>query len=100
MSRTVNQPTLGNYLREIRTEKGLSLKELGKSIDVDHSLLSKIERGERTLSMDLVPGLAKALKVDFKTLQTELLSLSLLEEYGAEEFASEGIKKALKRMVA
>lgn len=89
---------LGSYLKSLRLSKGLSLKNLAVKLNIDFSLLSRIEAGDRSLSMDKVPVLAKALQADFKTLQTELLALSLLQEYGKEEFASEGIRKALKKM--
>ncbi len=99
MSIKTNRLNLGDYLREIRTEKGLSLKDLASSLDVDLSLLSKIERGERSLSMDMVPALSRALEIDFKQLQTDLLALRVIHAFGKEEFASEGLKKALRRMV-
>lgn len=90
--------TLGTYIRNQRTLKGLSLRELATSLDIDVSFLSKIERDERTLSMDLVPSLAKALDVQFKDLQTDILAMSVLQEYGNEEYALEGFKKALKNI--
>ena len=98
MSSIVNENRLGEYLKELRTSRGLSLKALAKALDVDFSLISKIEHGERSLSLDMIPGLAKALDADFKTLQIDLMAFRVAEEFGAEEYASEGLKKALKRM--
>lgn len=38
---------LGQYLRQLRKEKGETLHQVSKGTDIDSPLLSKIERGER-----------------------------------------------------
>jgi transcriptional regulator with XRE-family HTH domain len=98
MATKSNEMTPGEYLRELRTEKGLSLKDLANALNVDFTLISKIELGERSLSMDLIPALAKALKTDFKALQVDLLSMKLANEFGEEEYAQEALKKALRNI--
>jgi HTH-type transcriptional regulator, competence development regulator len=90
--------TLGAYLRELRTEKGLSLKELAEACNVDLSLFSKIEHGERSLSLDMIPALATALDIDFKTLQIDLMAMRLAEDFGKEEYATGAFRKALKNI--
>lgn len=37
--------TAGNKIRKLREEKGLSLREAGKLIDMDYSYLGRIENG-------------------------------------------------------
>ncbi len=37
----------GDYIRKLRVDKDLYLRELAAAIDVDTAILSKIERGER-----------------------------------------------------
>lgn len=39
-----------NKIRELRKERMLSLRQLGELIGIDHSDISKIERGERGLN--------------------------------------------------
>ena len=90
--------TLGAYLRELRIEKGLSLKELADSCNVDLSLFSKIEHGERSLSLDMIPALAATLNTDFKTLQIDLMAMRLADDFGKEEYASGAFRKALKKI--
>jgi transcriptional regulator with XRE-family HTH domain len=89
---------LGEYLKDLRQTNGLSLKELASKIDTDYSLLSRIEAGERNLNLDIVPAIAEALNIDFKSLQTDLLALKVAEEYNGEEFALEGLKMAVKQL--
>ena len=98
MQTKTNEMGAGEYLRLLRIEKGLSQKELADALGVDFTLISKIELGERSLSLDMIPNLAKALKTDFKALQIDLMAFRVAEQYGGEEFASEAIQKALKHI--
>src|ERR1700754_4532678 len=50
-------------LRELRTERGLTLGEVAAAADLDTSTLSRLESGKRRLSLDHVPALAAALEV-------------------------------------
>jgi transcriptional regulator with XRE-family HTH domain len=50
-------------LRELRTERGLTLGEVAQAADLDTSTLSRLESGKRRLSLDHVPALAAALDV-------------------------------------
>lgn len=95
MSRTIKAKSAGEYLRLKRTEKGLTLQELADSTGYNISLLGKIERGERSLSMDMVPALSTALQIPFKQAQTDFLAFKVAEVFGKEEHAQMGIKQAL-----
>ena len=50
-------------LRELRTERGLTLGEVAAAAGLDTSTLSRLESGKRRLSLDHVPALAAALEV-------------------------------------
>lgn len=98
MATKANPVTLGNYLRELRTERNLSLKDLATALQVDQSLISKIEHGERSLSLDMIPALAVALNTDFKALQIDLMALRLAEDFGKEEYATEALKQVIEKL--
>lgn len=53
------------WLRNLRTEKGMTMKELGKKLGISESYYCAIENGERQKKMDvvLVAGLSSALGV-------------------------------------
>ncbi|MDH1883695.1 MULTISPECIES: helix-turn-helix domain-containing protein [Empedobacter] len=63
----------GKNLEKIRTEKGLSYRQLAQRCDVDFSEISKIEKGERNIQITTIVELAKGLNkspkdlFDFKT---------------------------------
>lgn len=50
-------------LRELRTEQGLTLAEVGQRANIDLSTLSRLESGKRRLALDHLPALAAALGV-------------------------------------
>lgn len=45
---------MGKKLKRLRKHKNLTLQEVGDMIGYDYSGLSKIERGEREISLDLL----------------------------------------------
>ena len=50
-------------LRELRTERGLTLEAVASRAGLDVSTLSRLESGKRRLALDHLPGLAEALGV-------------------------------------
>lgn len=50
---------IGNKIRDLRTKNGDSLEELGKKLNFNYSNLSKIERGLRSPSVELIEQIAK-----------------------------------------
>ncbi len=75
--------TFGNRVRDLRTEKGLLLREVAAYVETDTALMSKIERGERKAQREQVVKMAEILEVA----QDELLVLWLADK------VSELIKK-------
>ncbi len=53
----------GEQLQKVRESRGLSQRELALNCSVDHSNLSKIERGEKNITLLTVLDLASALEV-------------------------------------
>lgn len=58
----------GETLRKLREERGLSQKELGKQMFVNHSTIARWENGSRLPDTTIIPSLAKCLGVDVNTL--------------------------------
>ncbi len=50
-------------LRELRTERGLTLQQVAARASIDLSTLSRLEAGKRRLALDHIPALAAALAV-------------------------------------
>lgn len=68
--------TFGEYIREIREEKQLLLREVASQMNIDTALLSKIERGTRMARKEQAEALAKVLKQN----KSELLQYWLADK--------------------
>ena len=58
----------GGRVRELRRNRKLGLRELGRIAGVSYAFLSEIERGGRRASEDTIGKLAKVLNVSAKSL--------------------------------
>lgn len=58
-----SQKALGAVIRELRTEKGVSLEALAGDAGITKNMLSLIERGEGNPSWSTVEGIAAALSI-------------------------------------
>lgn len=90
--------TLGLNLRELREQAGLSLRKAAMQVDVDVAILSKMERGERKFSKELVLKLAELYKADSDRLIIDFLSEKVLYELKDEDFGLEALKVAEKQL--
>lgn len=54
----------GKRLKEVRVEKGLSYRKLAQLCDVDHSQISKIEKGQVDVQISTAFELARGLGVE------------------------------------
>ncbi len=90
--------TLGLKLRELREQAGLSLRKAAMRTDIDVSILSKMERGERKFSKELVLKLAELYKANADKLVIDFLSEKVLYELEDEDFGLEALKVAEKQL--
>ena len=60
----------GERIRELRTKQNLLLRQLASLLDVDTSIISKVERGNRQMKKEHIPILAKILKAEIDELMT------------------------------
>lgn len=88
----------GEYLRNRREQLGLPLRKVAAELDIDTSILSKIERNERMAIKEMLPKLAKALEVQEKEIQIEFIQSTVLSELGDLEFLNDGLKNVLKKI--
>jgi transcriptional regulator with XRE-family HTH domain len=66
MAKTSEEPVdvrARRRLRELRSERGLTLQEVAERASIDTSTLSRLEAGKRRLALDHIPALATALGV-------------------------------------
>ena len=90
--------SFGEYLRDRREQLGLPLRKVAAELDIDTSILSKIERNERVATKEMLPTLAKTLEVQEKEIQIEFIQSTVLSELGDLEFLTDGLKNVLKKI--
>jgi len=89
--------SLGETIRKLREEKELPLRIVAAYLDIDQAILSKIERGLRKPSRDLVIKLAAYFNVPEKELMLAFLADKVLYEVADEEIGLEALQVAEER---
>lgn len=86
--------TFGEHLRHLREQSGLTLKEVAKEIQVDTSLLAKIERSERQPTSSFIKNLASFFDLDENALRKEYLSEQIAYKILSEDADLDILKAA------
>ena len=84
--------TFGECIRNLREGAGLPLRKIAAQLDIDPSLLGKIERNKRQPSKDQI----KKLALIFNQSETFLLSEFLSDQIAYKVLEEEGSSKILK----
>ncbi|MDD2387685.1 MAG: helix-turn-helix transcriptional regulator [Bacteroidales bacterium] len=90
--------SFGEHLRYLREGLGLTLKSVSEQINVDTSLLAKIERNERQPTKQIIRQVAELFKVDEKELQNVFLSDQIAYKIINEEADINILKLAEKKV--
>ena len=90
--------SFGEYLRNRRERMGLPLRKVATEIDIETSILSKIDRSERMATKVILLTFAKTLEIQEKEIQIEFIQSTILSELGDLEFSADGLKNVLKKI--
>ncbi len=71
---------LGDVLRERRTERGMTLREVSQEARVSLGYISEIERGQKEASSELLASLCGALEAPLSAVLREVSDAVALEE--------------------
>lgn len=80
---------LGDYIRQLREQAEMPLRKLAALLDIDQSTLSKLERGERPVSRQMLPIIARTFKVDEKELVIKFMSKQVAYQLADEKYAKD-----------
>lgn len=90
--------SFGSKIRKLRIERGLLLREVAAHLEIDPSLLSRVEKGSKQMTREHVLKLASVLKSSEDDLLVSFLSDKIIDEVGDERLAIEAILVAEKKM--
>lgn len=89
---------LGDKLRTLRTRQNLLLRQVAAKLDIDTSIISKMERGERPIKKEQIELLAEILKADKVELHTLWLADQVMDLIKDEPLADEALKSVTKKI--
>ena len=89
---------LGQYLRELRKDKGQTLHQVSVGTDIDSPLLSKLERGERLPTDEQIKKLAKYYKVAEINLKIKATAERIIKEYGVNDTTYEAVNLVMEQI--
>ena len=90
--------TIGEKLRQLRELQNLPLRKVSALMDMDVAILSKMERGERKLTKEVVLRLADIYKYNAEELLVLFLSDKILYEIQDEDLGEKALKVAEERV--
>ena len=95
---TLIMSTVGIKLRELRENSGLSLRKAAVQVDIDVAILSKMERGERKFTKDLIIRLCELYNYNSDDLIIDFLSEKVVYDLKDEEFGLRALKVAEQKI--
>lgn len=90
--------SFGEYLRSRREDLGLPLRKVAAELDIDTSILSKVERNERNATKDMLPILSKVLEIDLKDLEVKFIGEQIKSQFGDMKNLKEALKTAIQNI--
>ena len=90
--------TICEKLRQLREESELPLRKVSALLDIDVAILSKMERGERRLTKEVVLKLADIYKSNADDLLVLFLSDKIMYEIQDEDLGEKALKVAEKKV--
>ena len=90
----MHSENIGEYIRQLREKENMPLRKLAALLDIDQSTLSKLERGERPVSRQMIPIIAKTFRLIEKDLIVKYMSKRIAYQIADELYANDILKAA------
>jgi transcriptional regulator with XRE-family HTH domain len=90
--------TVGEKLRQLREQNKMPLRKVAVLLDIDVAILSKMERGERKLTKEVVLKLADIYNHNADELLISFLSDKIMFEIQDEDLGEMALKLAEERI--
>lgn len=93
------EKTFGETVKKLREEKSLPLREVAEALNIDTSMLGKIEKNNRKPTKQLIQKFAIFFKVSEKDLTIAFLSDTIAYQViNEEDYATKVLKVAEKKV--
>ena len=85
----MDKKMIGENIRTLRENADYTQSSLAQFMDVDQSLISKVEKGERSLSVDMLEKLAALFGVTVEQMESQPVAVSKLSfAFRGSEFST------------
>lgn len=88
--------TFGNYLKHVREQKSIPQRIVAHRLNIDTSTLSKIELGERQITISMIQGLAEVLGLNYRDLQIKFIAEKIISDFENQPYLKEALTETLK----
>jgi len=92
---------LGDKIRELRIKQNLLLRQVASKLEVDTSIISKMERGERPIKKEQIAILAEILDANKEELYTLWLAdqvMNVIKDEPLADKALQSVSKEIKKL--
>jgi transcriptional regulator with XRE-family HTH domain len=90
--------TFGEYIRQLRINAGLPIRKIAAQLDIDATLLGKIERDERPANKNVIARIAEIFNQDEEDLLKRFLSDQIAYKILNEDADIEVLKVAEQKV--
>ena len=88
----------GECISGLKTKQNLLLRQVDSQLDVDSSIINKIEQGDSQLKTEQIPFSTQIIKIDVEELQTLWLADQIYAIVKDEKFTNYAMKVADKKI--
>lgn len=90
--------SISKILLNARKSKGLILRKVASEVDIDQSLISKFEKGERQPTIEQIEKLSKFYNIPKHQLIVDVISEKVYKQIKDLDFATEVLKVAEEKV--
>lgn len=95
----ITKKTFGDTIKKLRERDGLTLRQVADELDIDLSMLGKIEKNNRRPTKPLIEKAAKFFKVSTEELIVDFVSDSIVDKVMYDENLADKILKVAEEKV-
>ena len=99
MSKMKTEKTFGDTVKKLREERNMPLREVAEALEIDTSMLGKIEKNSRKPSKQIIEKFAKFFKVSVKDLTIAFVSDTVAYQLMSEKNISNEVLKVAEKKV-
>ena len=91
--------SIGQFIKTLRIDKKETLHQVSKETDIDMTMLSKIERGERLPTVEQVKKISNYFKLSENDIQATLMAEKIIKEYGINDITFNAVKIVEQKLI-